>query len=50
MFVGKPEGKRPSRTLRLHRKIIVKYLFKKSDGKTWTGLMWLCKGTSGRLL
>jgi hypothetical protein len=35
--------------LRLDRRIILKYIFKKLDG-AWTRLMWLRIGTSGGLL
>ena len=31
-------------------RIILKRIFKKWDGKAWTGLIWLNIGTGGRLL
>jgi len=43
-MVVKPEGKRP----RLGR--ILTWIFRKWDGGTWTGLIWLRIGTGGGLL
>jgi hypothetical protein len=31
-------------------RIILKWIFKKSDERAWTGLSWLRIGTGGRLL
>jgi hypothetical protein len=31
-------------------RIILKWIFKMSDGEVWTGLIWLRIGTCGRLL
>jgi len=31
-------------------RVISIQILKKYDGRTWTGLIWLRKGTSGRLL
>jgi hypothetical protein len=31
-------------------RIILKQISKKKDGRVWTGLIWLRKGTSGGLL
>jgi hypothetical protein len=31
-------------------RIILKFIFKKWDGETWTGLIWLMIGTGGGLL
>jgi hypothetical protein len=30
----------------IRSKIILKLIFKKWDGKAWTGLFWLCRETS----
>jgi hypothetical protein len=30
--------------------IILSWIFKKWDGRTWTGLIWLTTGTVGELL
>jgi hypothetical protein len=45
-LVGKPEGKRP----RGRPRIILRWIFKKSNGKAWTGLIWLRMGTGDSLL
>jgi hypothetical protein len=42
VLVGRPEVKRP---IGRPRRIIVKWVFKKWDGETWTGLIWLRLGT-----
>jgi hypothetical protein len=34
----------------LDRKVILKGIFRKSDGEVWTGLLWLRVGTGGRYL
>jgi hypothetical protein len=31
-------------------RIILKFIFKKWDGRAWTGLIWLRIGTGGELL
>ena len=40
-LVGRPEGKRPLVDLDLDVKIILKCIFNKWDGETYTGLSWL---------
>jgi hypothetical protein len=34
----------------VNEKIIVKWIFRKCDGVTWAGLIWLRIGTGGGLL
>jgi hypothetical protein len=36
--------------LDIDRRRISKWVIKKQDGRAWTGLNWLKKGTSGSLL
>jgi hypothetical protein len=36
--------------LDVHRRIILKWIFKKWDGEDWTGLIWLRIGTGGGCL
>ena len=43
-FGGETERKRPL------IKIILKYIFKKQNGKSWTGLIWLRIGTKCEML
>jgi hypothetical protein len=35
--------------LGIDRRIILKWILKKENGRVWTGLIWLMTGTSGRL-
>jgi hypothetical protein len=44
VLVGRPKCKRPLARYR-HRWIILKRIFKKWDGESWFGLIWLRKGT-----
>jgi hypothetical protein len=46
VLVGKPEGKKPHEM----PSIILNWIFKKWDGRAWTGLIWLWIGTGGWLL
>jgi hypothetical protein len=49
--MGRPQGKRPlGRPIGADGRIILKCIFKKWDGKAWTGLLWLKIGTFGGLL
>jgi hypothetical protein len=50
VLVGKPEGKRPRGRPRPRWEEILKWFYKKLDGETWTGLIWLRVGTGGGLL
>jgi hypothetical protein len=46
-LVGKREGKRPLGRPRLEGRIILRWIFKKWNVRTWTGSMWLRIGTGG---
>jgi len=46
-MVGKLEGKRPLGRLGLEGKIILRWIFRKWDLGTWTGLRWLRIGRGG---
>jgi hypothetical protein len=46
-LVGRPEGKRPLGRTICRWGIILKRIFKKWDGKTWSGLIWIRTGTGG---
>jgi hypothetical protein len=50
VLVGRPEGRRPLERPRHRWRIILKWIFKKWDGGTWSGLIWLRIGTGGGLL
>ena len=47
VLAGKPEGKRQLARPRLNWRIILKWIFKKWDVETWTGLIWLRIRTAG---
>jgi hypothetical protein len=49
IFVGKPEGKRPKGRLRCRWMDIIKVDLR-YDGVVLTELIWLRRGTSGRVL
>jgi hypothetical protein len=49
ILVGRSEGRRPLGDPGVDGKIILKLIFKKSDG-SWIGLSWLRIGTGGGLL
>jgi hypothetical protein len=50
VLVRRPEGKKPLGTLRSRWGIILRWIFKKWDGETWTGLIWLRIGTGSGFL
>jgi hypothetical protein len=39
ILVGRPKAKRPLEDLRLEGRIILKWIFRKWDCRTWTGLI-----------
>jgi hypothetical protein len=47
VLVEKPEGKNHLEDLSIERRIILKCIFQKSGGKSWTGLIGLRIGTGG---
>jgi len=47
ILVGTTESKSSLKDLGVDGKIILKWIFKKWDGATWTGLMWLSTRTGG---
>jgi hypothetical protein len=50
ILVGRRDGRRPLGRPRLDERIILKSIFKKWDGGSWTGMIWLRIGTGGGLL
>jgi hypothetical protein len=46
-WLGDPRGRNQLEGPGLYGRIIVKWVFKKWDGETWTGLIWLRGGTGG---
>jgi hypothetical protein len=46
IWIAKPEGKIPLRSLRYRREDIIRGM----GGKVWAGCIWLMIGTIGRLL
>jgi hypothetical protein len=50
VLVRRPEGQRPIGRPRRRWRIILKRIFNKRDGETWTGLIWLrIRKSGGRL-
>jgi hypothetical protein len=47
ILMGRPEGRRSLEDLGVDRRIILKCIFKKWDGKAGTGFLWLRAGTGG---
>ena len=47
VLVGKPDGKSHLEDPGVDGKIILRRIFRKSDGGAWTGLIWLRIGTGG---
>jgi hypothetical protein len=50
ILTGRPGGRRPLGRPRHRWEHNTKWIFKKWDGGTWTGLIWLRIGTGGELL
>jgi len=46
-LVGKPEGKIHLEDPGIDGRIILRWLFRKWDVRSWTGLSWLTIGTGG---
>jgi hypothetical protein len=44
---GTPDGKKPLERPRRRWEDNIKWIFKKSDEESWTGLIWLRIGTGG---
>jgi hypothetical protein len=49
IWVGKPEAKRILEGLGIFGRIVLKWTFRKSGGKIWTGFIWLSIGMGGVL-
>ena len=49
-LVWKPKGRRSLRRPGVYGKIILKWVFERLDGGTWTGSIWLRIGAGGGLL
>jgi len=47
--VGKSQRKRPLLGKSVDRRIILKFIFKKLNRRSWTGFIWLRIWTSGRV-
>jgi hypothetical protein len=50
VLVRKHEGKEPLGRPRLDGRIILRWIFRKRDVRTWTGSIWLRIGTGGGYL
>jgi hypothetical protein len=50
ILVGRPEGRNHLKDPGVEGSIILNWIFKKWDGGTWTGLIWLRIVTGGGLL
>jgi hypothetical protein len=47
VLAGKPEGKRPLGRSRVGGRIILRWIFRKSDVGEWTGSSWIRIWTGG---
>ena len=48
--MGKLKDRYHSEDLNVNGRMILKWILKKRDGRSWTGLIWLRIGTDGGLL
>jgi hypothetical protein len=47
VLVEKPDGKRPLDNPSIDGRVVLKWIFRKLDGVTWPGLLWLRIGVGG---